>query len=97
MQNYRMSQVSFAIKATLHGIPLALATTIAVAALRPASAASAGPSPSTAQAAASAPGAAPEVEPPLDEIVVEAAVPGAVIGDIPPELFWLSGYHRGSD
>ena len=26
-----------------------------------------------------------EVEPPLDEIVVEAAAPGAVIGDIPPE------------
>jgi iron complex outermembrane receptor protein len=80
-----MSQVSFAIKATLRRIPLALATTIAVAALRPASAASAGPSPSTAQAAASAPGADPEVEQPLDEIVVEAAVPGAVIGDIPPE------------
>jgi len=80
-----MSQVSFAIKATLRSIPLALATTIAVTALRPASAASAGPSPSTAQAAASAPGADPEVEQPLDEIVVEAAVPGAVIGDIPPE------------
>jgi hypothetical protein len=80
-----MSQVSFAIKATLRRIPLALATTIAVVALRPASAASAGPSPSSAQAAASAPGADPEVEPPLDEIVVEAAVPGAVIGDIPPE------------
>ena len=80
-----MSQVSFAIKATLRRVPFALAATIAVAALRPASATSAGPSPSTAQAAASAPGADPEVEQPLDEIVVEAAVPGAVIGDIPPE------------
>jgi hypothetical protein len=80
-----MSHVSFSIKATLRGIPLALATTIAVAALRPASAASAGPSPSTAQAAAPAPGADPQAEQPLDEIVVEAAMPGAVIGDIPPE------------
>jgi hypothetical protein len=80
-----MSQVSFVIKGTLRRIPIALATTIAVAALRPASAASAGPSPSTAQAPASARGADPEVEQPLDEIVVEAAVPGAVIGDIPPE------------
>jgi iron complex outermembrane receptor protein len=78
-----MSQVAFAIKATLRRIPLALATTIAVAALRPA--ASAEPSASTAQSSASTPSAEREVEQPLDEIVVEAAVPGAVIGDIPPE------------
>lgn len=80
-----MSQVSFAIKATLRGIPVALATTIALAALRPASAAPAGPSPSTPQATASAPGADQEADQSLDEVVVEAAVPGAVIGDIPPE------------
>jgi len=80
-----MSQVSFAIKATLRGIPVALATTIAVAGIRPACAASAAPSPSTPQAAASAPAADQEVDPSLDEVIIEAAMPGAVIGDIPPE------------
>jgi iron complex outermembrane receptor protein len=80
-----MSQVSFAIKATLRAIPVALATTIALAALRPASADAAEPSPSTPQAAASAPETDEEVDQPIEEVVVEAAVPGAVIGDIPPE------------
>lgn len=84
-QNHRMSQVLFAIKAALRGIPAALATTILLAALRPVCAAPAGPSPSTPQAAASAPGADQEVDQSMDEVVVEAAVPGAVIGDIPPE------------
>jgi iron complex outermembrane recepter protein len=80
-----MSQVSFAIKTTLRAIPVALATTIALAALRPASADAAEPGPSTPQAAASAPETDEEVDQPLEEVVVEAAVPGAVIGDIPPE------------
>jgi len=80
-----MSQVSFAIKATLRAIPVALATTIALAALRPASADAAEPSPSTPQAPASAPETDEEVDQPIEEVVVEAAVPGAVIGDIPPE------------
>ena len=85
-----MCQVSFAVKTSLRGIPLALVTTIALAALRPASAAPAGPpSPSTPPAAASAPAAAPapeaEQQEEMDEVVVEAAMPGAVVGDIPPE------------
>jgi len=80
-----MSHVSFAIKATLRAIPVALATTIALAALRPASADAAEPSPSTPQAAASAPDADQDADQPMEEVIVEAAVPGAVIGDIPPE------------
>jgi hypothetical protein len=80
-----MSQVSFAIKATLRAIPVALATTIALTALRPASADAAEPSPSNPPAAASAPDADQDADQPLEEVVVEAAAPGAVIGDIPPE------------
>ena len=81
-----MSQVSFAIKATLRGIPVALATTVALAALRPACADTPpGPSSSTPQVVSSAPGADQVADEPTSEVTVEAAVPGAVIGDIPPE------------
>src|ERR1700760_3900698 len=80
-----MSQVSFAIRTPLRGIPVALAITIALAALRPASAASTQPSPSTLEAAASAQGGDQEADEPTEEVIVEAAMPGAVIGDIPPE------------
>ncbi len=52
-----MSQVSSAIKATLRAIPVALATTIALAALRPASADAAESGPSNPAATASTPDA----------------------------------------
>ncbi|HEX4051180.1 MAG TPA: hypothetical protein VHY19_09900 [Steroidobacteraceae bacterium] len=85
MQNYQMSEVSFAIKASPRLILAALATTITLAALRPASAASAGPSQSSPEAAATAPDTDQEADQSLDEVVVEAVAPDAVVGDIPPE------------
>jgi hypothetical protein len=80
-----MSQASSINKPTVLAIPVALVTIIALAALQTASADAAGPSPSNPPATAAAPNADQDTDQQMEEVVVEAAAPGAVIGDIPPE------------